>query len=94
VKDINKAFCRMVLTLTMKDLTGREADHFKANVGVVGIGRGDYFVEWPEMGADGTFEFECRADNVEDAKSQALNNWLEYHAVKVRAKGYPPRKPK
>lgn len=91
--DINAQFCRILLQQATKDLTGREAEHFRANCNATKISRSEYLVEWSNAGMCGcrTFTTEVRADNVAEAKAKAINEWLEHHAERARAANWPPR---
>lgn len=93
--DINVRFCRILLQRAMKDLTGREAEHFRENAAVMKISgsRGDWLFEWSNADtvAGRTFTLELQADNAADAKAKGINEWLESHAVALRALDWPPR---
>lgn len=93
--DPNARFCRILLQLAMKDLTGREADHFREHCSVLKISgfRDQYLVEWSNADSNdsGTFALEVQADNVADAKAHAVRHWLEHHAETMRARDWPPR---
>lgn len=89
--DINIRFCALMLRMTMRDLTTNEAADFRKNQGTLCSearpGRRQYLVEWPKMSKDGrTFAWEGHADNANDAKAKALQNWLEHHSPQVRAR--------
>lgn len=88
MSDINTAFCRNLLAIVKLDLTGRELRQLK-NAGLTWSGpphRRYYFFEWPKMdGKDGTFYWEGQADNANDARAQALQDWLKDYAVDYRA---------
>lgn len=94
--DPNARFCRILLQLAMKDLTGREAEHFRANCSALkmtSLSRGHFLVEWSKanMNNGRTFALEVQADNVAEAKAKAINGWLEHHAERARAMNWPPR---
>lgn len=87
MKDVNARFCSIMLRQAKLDLTGRELKHFNRNCSALKIHsfRDFYLVEWSRMSKDGrTFSLEVQADNANDAKSKAINNWLEHHAPTVR----------
>lgn len=88
--DMNKLFCRTSFMLAQKDLTGNELDHFRKHAGclkMTGSGTNThYLVEWPKMDkSGGTFAWELRAHNANEAKAKAINIWLTHHAAVVRA---------
>jgi biotin-(acetyl-CoA carboxylase) ligase len=92
---MNAQFCRILLQQAMKDLTGREAEHFRANCSAMKMSgfRGYYLVEWRQASMDNgrTFTLEVQADNVAEAKAKGINHWLEHHAERARTANWPPR---
>jgi hypothetical protein len=92
--DINARFCKILLKLARKDLTGREVEHFDQHAHAMRIDRSTFLFEW--YGADSrpghrVFTTEVQADNVADAKAQGINEWLTNHSVALRAVDWPPR---
>lgn len=93
MSDINARFCRLLLQLSMKELTGREAEHFRENASAIRIDRSTFLFEWTnaDIWPGRTFTLELQADNVVDAKAQGIIKWLDKCAVALRADGWPPR---